>query len=93
MNTYPEMITRESKLQARIKELEDRISMQAEQIEAMTPKSEVVSEWTNTYACEFHHDSKQRADCADDGSRIACIRLDTITHSDGRVEHKVEIEK
>lgn len=80
-------------LETVIQVLTYRVAELEAQVAALTPKPVVVREWTNIYACEFHHDSKQRADSEADGHRIACIRLDTTTYPDGRVEYKLEVEK
>lgn len=85
------------KLYARIAELEAQIVQQAETIATLTPKPVVVSHWMNVYswvgASEWHSILVSAQNCRDKKDYIGRLRLDTITHSCGRVEYKLEVEE
>lgn len=73
---------------ARIYELEA-------QVEALTPKPVVVSEWCvvyTEYKTGWYQDSSCRYWLKEGEEFLGVLRKDTITHPDGRVEYKLEVE-
>ena len=80
-------------------QLKEQVVLLKAQVEALTPKPTVMSRWANLYdTSQFYggwHCSFVQAQnsCDELKSFLGCIRKDTITHPDGRVEYKLEVEK
>ncbi len=67
-----------------------------EMVETLTPKLMVVSQWANIFV-EYPGDWHDTLSAAinygrSGGEHIGRLRKDTITHPDGRVEYKLEVE-
>ena len=86
-------------LVARLENREQRITELEAQVEALTPKPTMVSEWCEVYdntpaTGEWYRSlghARREGSCMK--YPIGFIRKDTITHSSGLVEYKLEVEK
>jgi len=74
---------------------EQRITELEAQVEALTPKPAVKSEWLAVYP-DWSKWYGKRSTALDtqisNGNFIALVRKDVITHHDGKVECKLEVE-